>query len=141
MSETQFPMEPFLGAWELDAAHAQYQVGAPPPRGTYQIVREGDTYAFVMDWTDAAGQDFHMVYYSVPDGIAHSFEGSAAVDAILTRVPDAHVLETLSLKNGETVAHAQRVLSPDGLVMTITQMGKLPDGTIFANVAPYYKRP
>lgn len=134
-------MEPFLGVWELDAAHAQYQVGTAPPHGTYQIVRESDTFAFVMDWTDAAGKDFHMVYHSTPDGMAQAYEGSPAVDAILTRFANARTLETLSLKEGATVARAQRVLSPDGTTLTITQMGTLPDGTPFVNVAPYYKRP
>src|SRR3954452_13202421 len=115
MSETKISMEAFLGMWELDTAHSAYEIGAPPERGLYQLIEDPSTgsgqVAVVMDWTDAAGKDFHTIYYMNPDGQDHAYEGSPAVDAVATTLLDARTLETVSKKEGETVAVGRRELS------------------------------
>lgn len=140
MSDAQISIDPFLGVWELDAEQSEYQVGTPPQRGTYQLIPEGDRIAVAMDWTDAAGKDFHMVYYMTPDGQDHPYADSAAVDAIQSTLLDAHTLETLSKKDGKIVASGLRELSDDGKTMRVIQAGELPDGSTFQNVAIYLKR-
>lgn len=127
--------------WELDTAHSAYEIGAPPERGLYQLIQEDEQVAVVMDWTDAAGKDFHMIYHMVPDGQDHAYEGSPAVDAVVTTLVDARTLETISKKEGKTVAVGRRELSDDGMTMKVIQSGKTPDGTAFDNVAFYHKRP
>lgn len=143
MSETQFSIEPFLGAWELAPAQCDYELGTPPQRGLYQLLRENpasEEITVAMDWTDAAGQDFHMVYSMTPDGQEHAYAGSPAIDAVQTTLLDEHTLETLSKKNGAVLARGLRELSEDGKAMRVTQSGKTPDGTSYANVAIYWKR-
>ena len=142
---TTFPLsiEPFLGAWELDPAQCEYELGAPPARGMYQLVRENpaaEEITVAMDWTDATGQDFHMVYTMTPDGQDHAYADSPAVDAIQTTLLDARTLETLSKKDGVILARGLRELSDDGKALRVIQSGKTPDGAEFANVAVYWKR-
>ncbi len=143
MPSFQFSIEPFLGAWELDPAQSQYELGAPPQRGRYQLLQENPNeprVTVVMDWTDAAGKDFHMIYYMTPDGADHPYADSPAVDAVQTILVDARTLETISKKDGSVVARGRRELSADGNTMRVTQSGKTPDGAAFANVALYHKR-
>ena len=143
MTNSPFSIEPFLGAWELDPAQCLYEMGAPPARGMYQLIREhpaSDDITVAMDWTDAAGQDFHMIYTMTPDGRDHAYADSAAVDAIQTTLLDARTLETLSKKDGAILARGLRELSDDGKAMRVIQTGKTPDGAEFANVALYWKR-
>jgi hypothetical protein len=140
MSETQFSMEPFLGVWNLDPAQSQYELGTPPARGQYQLVAEGAQVAVVMDWTDAADQDFHTVYSMTPDGMDHPYADSPAVDAVQTVLVNARTLDTLSKNDGNVVMRGRRELSDDGKTMRVTQSGKTPDGALFNNIAIYLKR-
>jgi hypothetical protein len=140
MSDSQFSIEPFLGVWDLDPTQSRYELGTPPQRGMYQLIPEGDTIAVVMDWTDAAGKDFHMIYYMTPDGLDHPYADSPAVDAIATKLVDARTLDTLSKKEGSIVASGRRELSEDGQTMLVTQGGTTPDGKSFENIAVYRKR-
>jgi hypothetical protein len=135
-----FSIQPFLGVWELDAGASTYERGAPPQSGTSHLVQEGEQVAGVMDWTDAAGKDFHMIYYMTPDGTDHAYADSPAVDAIQTTLLDARTLETVSKKDGAIVATGRRELSADGKTMRVVQSGKTPDGAAFTNVALYLKR-
>lgn len=139
MSDAQISIDPFLGTWELDPEQSDYQLGTPPQKGTYQLIPEGEQIAVAMDWTDAAGKDFHMVYYMTPDGEDHAYTDSPAVDAIQSTILDARTLETLSKKDGNIVASGLRELSDDGKTMRVIQRGATPDGQTFANVALYRK--
>lgn len=135
-----FSIEPFLGTWELDPAASNYELGAPPQRGTYQLIQESEHVAVVMDWTDAAGKDFHMIYHMTPDSVDHPYPDSPAVDAIITALVDARTLDTVSKKDGQVVATGRRELSDDGETMRVIQSGKTPDGNSFANIAIYRRR-
>src|SRR5581483_11305481 len=128
MTNSQSSVEPFLGVWELDPTQSNYEFGTPPQRGRYELAREGDALAVIMDWTDAAGKDFHMVYHMHPDGVEHPYTDSPAVDAIVTTLVNAHTLDTVSKKDGAPIAVGRRALSKDGRTMFITQSGKMPDG-------------
>lgn len=136
----EISIEPFLGIWELDPAQSHYELGAPPQRGQYQLLRENEQIAVVMDWTDAAGKDFHMIYSMTPDGTDHPYADSPAVDAIQTTLRDAHTLETISKKDGLVVASGLRELTADGKTMRVIQAGKTTDGNSFRNTAIYLKR-
>ncbi len=144
MNEIPPTIEPFLGIWDLDTDASDYELGAPPARGTYQLVIEPSAepgqVAVVMDWTDAANKDFHLVYFMTPDGQDHPYADSPAVDAVVTTLVDAQTLETVSKKDGQTVARGLRELSDDGQMMRVTQSGKTPDGSTFKNIAFYLKR-
>lgn len=134
---SEISIEPFLGMWELDPAQSQYELGAPPAHGQYQLIQENEQIAVVMDWRDAADKDFHMVYYMTPDGSDHPYADSPAVDAIQTTLLDARTLETISKKDGSIVATGLRELSEKGDTMRVVQSGKTPNGNSFRNVAIY----
>ncbi|HZQ09808.1 MAG TPA: hypothetical protein VFD70_24740 [Anaerolineae bacterium] len=139
MENSQPSIEPFLGVWELDPTQSNYEFGTPPQTGQYELVREGDALAVIMDWRDAAGKDFHMVYYAHPDGVEHPYTDSPAVDAIVTTLVDTRTLDTVSKKDGSVIARGRRALSEDGKTMFVTQSGKTPDGKPYNNYSVYHK--
>lgn len=140
---SEFSIAPFLGTWELDPNECEYELGAPPARGLYHLIRENpasEEITVAMDWTDAAGKDFHMIYFMTPDGKDHKHADSPAVDALQTTLLDGRTLETLSKKDGNVIARGLRELCADGTTMRVIQSGKAPDGNSFQNIAIYRKQ-
>jgi hypothetical protein len=139
MNGNSFSIEPFLGTWVLDPTESRYEFGTPPQQGQYTLAYAKGTLEVTMDWTDAAGKDFHMVYSAVPDGLDHPYSDSPTVDTICTTLVDARTLDTISKKDGAVLAHGRRILSEDGSRMTVVQSGNKPDGERYENFAVYIK--
>jgi hypothetical protein len=132
--------DPFFGTWVLDPTQSVYEAGQPPQSGAYRIDPEGDSLKFTMDWVAANGQHHEMVYYTIADGKEYAYENSAITDAISTTRIDAHRLDTISKKNGRIIAIGSRVLSAEGLTMTVTQTSIDENGQRYNNVSVYTKR-
>jgi hypothetical protein len=130
----------FLGQWEMDPAENRYEAGQPPLSGSYTIEPDGDTYRFLMAWTNAEGQPFEMEYRTTPDGVAYPYENPDVADTNKTTRVDAFTLDTETMKDGKSIATGRRVLSPDGRTMTIVQSGVRPDGTSFKNLSLYRRK-
>lgn len=126
--------DPFLGRWKLNPRDNQYEYGFAPQKGRYTMTWEDDHYLVKMAWINAEGKEVQMSYTTIPDGQPHSME--AAGDLVTTRV-DERTLDSEVIINGEVVAFARRVLSPDGQRMTVTQSGMTPDGTPYSNLSVY----
>ena len=132
--------DPFLGTWELIPDQSRYEFGRPPASGTYRITANETGYSFIIHWTTADGQPMNAAYDAIPDGQQHPYENTAVADAVsLTRVSEQQ-LDSASFKAGRQIAHASRVLSADGQTMTITQSGRMPDGTPFSNHSLYRRQ-
>jgi hypothetical protein len=131
----------FLGTWVLDPAQSRYQFGQPPKSGSYKISARGNRYHTDIQWTDQTDRAFEASYDAVPDGVEHPYENPAVADAVsMTRI-NAYTLDSASVKDGQRIAYARRVLSEDGQIMTITQSGVNTQGDSYVNLAVYVKQP
>jgi hypothetical protein len=139
MSDSVQAAHLFFGHWVLDPTQSQYQMSQPPATGSYGIEPDGDALKFTMDWTDAAGKAFHMIYHATPDGNDQPYTDNPAVDAICCVLVDDNTLDTISKKDGQVLAVGRRALSPDGQTMTVTQSGQGPNGK-FDNLSVYKKQ-
>ena len=145
MSSRQLPPskskdDPFLGSWSLVPELAQYEFGQPPQGGTYRIEASGEGYLIAMEWLAAEGTAHQLSYPAIPDGKEYPYENPAVADTVsMTRI-DRQTLDSTSKKSGRIIGYAHRVLSDDGLAMTVYQSGTAPDGQDFTNVATYKKQ-
>ncbi len=131
--------DPFLGTWALVPDRCQYEFGRPPQSGAYQIEASGEGYLVTMKWLTAEGAAHQLSYPAIPDGKEYPYENPALADTIsMTRV-DGRTLDSTSKKDGRIIGYARRVLSNDGLTMTIFQSGVTPENREFTNVSIYLK--
>lgn len=133
-------VDAFLGEWEFDPSQAHYEFGTPPQSGVYRIELQGDALKFTAEWIDASGQSFQISYFSVPDGLERPYENPAVADTLKTTMVSENQMDTETKKNGVVVALANRILSPDGQSMLVSQAGTTPQGTPFKNDSVYLKR-
>ena len=134
------PTDPFLGTWLLEPAQSQYAFGPPPKTGTYTLSAQGEYIHFDIAWTDQNDQPFQHSFDMIPDGQQHPYENPAVADfGSLTRVNE-RTLDSATFKGGQQIAYASRVLSDDGLTMTVSQSGNTPQGEPFVNVSRYTKQ-
>ena len=131
-------LEPFLGKWKLISERCRYEIGEPPQKGTYEILRDGDRLTFLMDWVDQAGEGKQMSFSEICDGTFHIFEDSPAVDEIKLSLLDAANLQSLAKKDGVIIMTADRELQTNRL-LKVTMGGPLPDGTNYSNISFYEK--
>lgn len=130
----------FFGVWTLNREASQYAQGEPPHDASYALEPDDDAIKVTMAWMGADGQPKHQVYTGVPDGVVYPYDGGDVVDAISMTLLDEHTLDSDSRKDGKVIAHARRILSEDGLTMTITMRSFLPDGREIDNIAVYEKQ-
>ena len=94
----------------------------------------------LVQWAVPLLADTCAVYLAQPDGLLHDYDDvNGIVDRLMTSVVDAKTLVTTSWSQGTEIAHASRVLSDDGLAMTISQSGFGADGESFCNLSVYRK--
>jgi hypothetical protein len=128
----------FLATWHLDAGQSEYEAGDPPRAGSYDISFDGQKLTFAMDWVDAAGHKHTLSFDGVPDGVDYPFE-NPAVDSVALIPVDAYNLDSVSKKDNQILAYANRKLSENGQTMYVTQSGTLPNGEKFVNKAVYHR--
>ncbi len=132
----------FVGMWQLDPAHSDYQVGTPPQTGLYRIAPGANDsgYMISMTWTDAQGRESYAAYTAMPDGVEYPYENTDVADAISMTRLDERTLDTAIFRDGNCIAYSVRELSEDGQTMAITQSGFTPDGTRFDNRSVYVRQ-
>ena len=109
-----------LGAWELDLSRSTFSPG-PPPRGeirSYQEEHEGIK-AIILT-TDADGTKTRMEYVSSFNAPTATVAGSQQTDAIRLKIVDRFTAEGELSYQGKSVGRTRRVVSKDGMTMTIT---------------------
>ncbi|MCI0709770.1 MAG: hypothetical protein L0154_06360 [Chloroflexi bacterium] len=130
----------FVGKWQL--READYESGQPPREAAYIIEHDHNGYCVKMDWLTDDGEHIRAEYFAIPDGEQYPVDNPAAVDNTMSMVRiDEKTLDSTVKQNGDVVAHARRVLSKDGNIMTITQSTSTLDGNTFQNVSVYVRVP
>ena len=132
-------VDQFLGMWKLDPDQSRYELGEPPERASYLLQGDDEKLVFQVNY-DLGGLQMTLTYLAQPDGLLHDYDDvNGIVDRLMTSVVDAKTLVTTSWSHGTEIAHASRVLSDDGLAMTISQSGFGADGESFCNLSVYRK--
>jgi hypothetical protein len=129
----------FYGKWVFQPEQANYELGAPPKEGRYEVRQEGNVLRFIMDWVDSTDKSFHMIYETIPDGAAHPYENPAMADTVTTTLIDANTLDSVTRKGEAILVSARRTLSQDGKVMEVSMSGNKPDGSNYVNRSVYLK--
>jgi hypothetical protein len=111
----------YFGRWTLVPAESRFPAGRLLIRGTYVIEPDPDGIRITVEVTDAANGPSRVVYTARPDGVGRRYEHPGVTDAMRVTRVDARRLITQVLEQGQVVATAQREVSPDGKVLTITQ--------------------
>ncbi|PCJ27099.1 MAG: hypothetical protein COA96_04070 [SAR86 cluster bacterium] len=103
-------IENFLGKWKLSPEEALYEFGTPPSSGTYEIIKNGETLIFNMEWMDSKGESHNMSYSEICDGNFHELKDVPVADELRLTLKSNTLLESDARKNGVTVMSAQREL-------------------------------
>ncbi len=128
-----------LGTWVLNLAESTYEPG-PPPKSqtrTYEPHDEGIKTTIVT--VDADGRTTTAGYTANYDSLEYPLTGSAQIDAIALKRVNATTAEATLTHARKVIGTARRVISPDGMTMTITFRGTDPKGRAVHNVAVYKK--
>ena len=119
-SPTVQDQDALLGAWELDLSRSTFSPG-PPPRGelrSYQEEHEGIK-AIILT-TNPDGSRTRMEYVASFNAPTAMVTGSQQTDAIRLKILDPYTAEGELSYQGKPVGRTRRVVSKDGLTMTIT---------------------
>ena len=131
----------FLGRWVLLPEQSQYSQGTPPASALYEFKKgpDGSLDVFIQ-WTDAAGASFEMMYNTLPNGIKQAYKDPKIADEIRSEFVGPHQLNSYSYKAGQTIATTTRTLHKTGL-LEVVQRFNAPDGTAVTLVQFYTKAP
>ena len=141
--------DPVLGTWILNLANSKYSPG-PPPKSqtrTYQEQVSGaETQPMVstgvkttVKTVHADGHATSVEYISKYDGVEYPVTGSPDSDKITLKKIDSHTAEATVTHAGKEIGSAKRVISEDGLTMTITYKGMW-EGESVHNVVVFDKQ-
>jgi len=126
----------FVGTWRLDAAQCVYQDGEPPRSSTQRIdVRDGRV-IFHVESVLADGWDVSYVLSRIPDGVERRHADPDVADTLRTRL-EGRTLETISRRGSLITRHTIRMLSEDGVTLTVVQLGFTRFGNPFRNRSIY----
>lgn len=130
--------DPFLGTWMLNVQKSSYPPGKLPKRMIIQMEAAGDGVRYRSETTDAGGRTSTAEYVAGYDGKEAIVKGRVGLllPVSLKRV-DSNTVEASYLRGFQVVATSRRVVSKDGLVMTVTTTSKDKDGNSVSNIGIY----
>jgi hypothetical protein len=112
--------DPLIGTWKLNVSNSKFNPG-PPPRSqtrTYEETPAG--IKVTVTTTNADGKKTTVEFPAIYDGKTYPVKGPGPIDALtLVRINNFQSRATLK-HAGKTIATAERTLSQDGAVLTIS---------------------
>lgn len=135
-----FASDPFLGKWVLDVQRSRYSSGSCPKQMTIEMSAEGEKvhYHSATQWANGrvASADYTAAY----DGTSVSVLGNRGLllPVSLKRAAPNVVVATYT-SGFQAVATSRRVVSVNGLVMTVTTISRDVSGKNVTNVGVYRK--
>lgn len=132
------PNHAYHATWILVPELSFYEKGDVPISGKYRISVSGDVVSFTINWVSNDGQEHTITFGGALDGEQHKIEQPPNATASYTTI-DTHTLDSAMYVDGVQAAYARRIVSNDGLLMSVLQTGTLPDGTRFRNTQVYRK--
>jgi len=109
----------WFGVWKLNLARSTYSPGPPPfRRATRRIERSGDRITITDDHVRSRGGVTHLEWSGKFDGVDYPVQGVELVLTNAYRRIDDHTLELIQKIDGQVVATARLLISPDGRTIT-----------------------
>ena len=123
---------PLLGTWSLNVAKSSIDY-APLPRNERRTYRAApnDGMVFSVEGTDRVGVSYAYGTTAAVDGRAYPMLGTGTRnggDAVSWRLVDPKTVSAVVKKLGDVVNRVELSVSNDGMVLTITENGRSPDG-------------
>jgi hypothetical protein len=120
----------WFGTWKLNLAKSTYSPGPPPfTRATRRIEASGDDVTIVDEMVRSRGGVIHLEWTGKFDGRDYPVQGVELVLTNAYRRVDDHRYELIQKMDGEVVATARLVLSPDGKTVTTVNSSRSASAT------------
>ena len=115
--------DPLVGTWKLNLTKSQQgDRGFRSRTSTYEPSGPNGV-KLVQDGVTASGEANRAESTGIFDGREYPVANNAAVDTVVNRRIDAHRSERVQSKQGKLVNFLERVISPDGRLLTVRQVG------------------
>ena len=122
--------DPILGTWKLNVTKSRFLPGPGFRSETRTYEQQKDGVKVTIDTVDGTGKRVASVFLTTPDGQQHSVSGAGGpADAVALKPVNDFTAESSLMHAGREIAKTTRVLSPDGMSMTITYKGLDPYGS------------
>jgi hypothetical protein len=132
--------DPLVGTWVLNTKKSVYKPG-PAPKSQTRVYREDNEGITATVVTVGADGKATTVEYPVNyDGLLHPVTGSADMDSIKMSRVTVQQSESTILHAGKVIATTVRMVSGDGMTLTITFNGSAENGDPIRNVQVYDRR-
>jgi hypothetical protein len=133
--------DPFTGIWKMNLAKSKYSPGPPPKAITYNFQPAGaNGVKLIADNIDSKGNPNRREFTATYDGKEYPVTGNPDADSVSLKRIDAYHVEGTQKKNGTLVRTFQRVVSPDGKTLTVTEKLTTASGKVENNVIVYDKQ-
>jgi hypothetical protein len=86
---------------------------------------------------DARGNPIHIEYTGSFDGKEFPVQGNRNSNGVVLQRVDLNTVEGENRQGGKVIRRFRRVVSPDGMTMTVTEKGTDVNGIVSENVAVY----
>jgi hypothetical protein len=132
--------DPFVGVWVLDVANSRYPSGTCPDSMQVEMKPAGGGVQYRSDAAYANGRTVHTEYTADYNGNQAIVMGNHGMmlPVFLKRI-DPHWVRASYTKSLQVVATSERVLSPDGLTMTITTTFSVSPDEKVTTIAVFHK--
>jgi hypothetical protein len=129
--------DPELGTWMLNPAKSSYDPGPPLKSQIRSVEAVGDGQKLRNETVTSDGTHAVVGYTAKFDGKDYPVTGSPYGDVVSLKRIASHTVEAVVKKAGKVVLTDTRIVSADGAVLTITQIGVSPNGKPMRNVLVY----
>jgi hypothetical protein len=129
-----------IGSWALDVAKSTYSLTTMPKSLTVTYATAGQGLKVTTKGVDAQGNPTSTGYTANYDGKDYPATGSREYDMVELTRTSASIVHITRKKGGKVVSTIQRVVSPDGKVLTITTKGTDAKGQTATDVGVFEKQ-
>jgi hypothetical protein len=120
----------WFGVWKLNLARSTYSPGPPPfRRATRRIEGAGDGIKITDDQIRSRGGVTHFEWSGKFDGVDYPVQGVELVLTNAYRRIDDRTLELIQKIDGQVVATARLLISPDGRTITTVNSSRTASAT------------
>lgn len=128
--------DPVIGTWSLSLAKSKFKPGPAPKNQVRTYADTAQGLALTVKTVGADGKESSMQSTFKYDGKDYPFTGSPDYDTIAVRRVNGVRVLSIQKQGGKVVGKAERVVSTDGKVLTLTAKGKNDKGK-YHNVSVY----
>src|SRR5262247_4190066 len=128
MSKQPQASDPMIGTWKVNLTKSKYSPGPAPKSATNKFEAWEDGMKGTIDTVDAQGNKIHSEAAVKFDGKDYPLKGSPIADAVSVKRLNERESDIAWKKGGKTVMTGNSVISADGRITTVKQIGTDPQG-------------